>query len=88
MKAATEGRVTTILSKGGSDDGGSLPDFLLGNFELRTTCTSSECEDTAVRILILVEPAAEAASDQMTVCCLCLPHALHHESLFEERSNN
>ncbi len=87
MKATTEGRITTILHKGGSDDDGSPSDMLLGNFELHTTCTSSECDDIAIRILILVEPDAEG-SDKMTVCCLCLAHTLHHESLFEERSNN
>lgn len=88
MKPTTEGRITAILPKGGSDGDGPPSDMLLGNFELHTTCTSSECDDIAVRILILVEPDAEKAEDRMTVCCLCLPHTIHHESLFEERSNN
>lgn len=54
---------------------------VFGNFELSRTCTAKGCEDKAIRILVF----HEYDSDQMTVCCFCIAHALHHESQFKER---
>lgn len=56
----------------------------LGRFELSHICTHDGCEDEAEHILILFEPDTE----DMTVCCLCTAHTVHHEALFDEPSRN
>lgn len=52
----------------------------LGNFELTKTCSFEGCEDPAERILILFD----LEDEDMTVRCLCMPHAVHHESMFKD----
>lgn len=56
----------------------------LGNFQLERTCVAKDCNDNAVRILIL----HDTEDNDMTVCCFCIAHAMHHESMFKEGKSN
>ncbi len=56
----------------------------IGDFEISRSCIEDGCDSDAVRAIVM----HDTDDGDMVMWHLCLPHAIHHKSQFEDQEKN